>query len=114
MSSTRCAFLPHCQQQLAHSTEPCRFPFAQLFGRVEATKPQASRNTSAEIFVVCLDYKNPKIDPRLLDPKFAFEEIDGPAKPTDVFAKTSSRRKRDGYEEGNLTQHKKCPVRSNV
>eukprot|EP01043_Picozoa_sp_COSAG02_P003379 COSAG02_NODE_82_length_39723_cov_247.146650_21_plen_108_part_00 len=60
--------------------------------------------------MVCLDYKNPKIDPRLLDPKFAFEEVDGPAGPTDVFAKSKSKRKRDGYEEGNYTQHKKCTV----
>jgi len=61
---------------------------------VEATKPQASRNTSAEIFVVCqcVDFSScvvllirnrgflapKKIDPRLLDPKQVFEQVEAP------------------------------------
>lgn len=53
------------------------FVLNQLFNKVEATKPQASRMQSAEIFVVCLGYKAPDtIDPKLLDPKFAFEEVE--------------------------------------
>lgn len=45
----------------------------KFFGRVEANKPLASRFTSAEIFVVCLDFIAPEIvDERLFDPKIVF------------------------------------------
>lgn len=53
----------------------------QLFDRVEVTKPQASRSTSAEIFVVGLKYKAPaNIDPRLLNIKHLFQGATAPPK----------------------------------
>jgi AdoMet-dependent rRNA methyltransferase SPB1 len=48
----------------------------QLFERVEATKPTASRSTSAEIYIICLKYKAPaKIQPELLDIKHLFSVV---------------------------------------
>ncbi|KAJ2807480.1 AdoMet-dependent rRNA methyltransferase spb1 [Coemansia guatemalensis] len=86
--------------------------FNQMFRKVEATKPPSSRNVSAEIFVVCQDYIAPKrIDPRFLDAKYVFEDLllNKPQTSTDIFAPDlkRKRRHREGYEEGDYTQHKR-------
>jgi len=75
----------------------------QLFEKVEATKPSASRSTSAEIYIICLKYKAPaKIQPELLDIKHLFSVVPEQNKPRDIMDK-SQKRHRDGYEEGNTT-----------
>ncbi|KAG9034892.1 AdoMet-dependent rRNA methyltransferase spb1 [Tulasnella sp. JGI-2019a] len=64
--------------------------FNQLFEKVEATKPPSSRNVSAEIFVVCLKYRDPAyIDPKFLDPKHVFKDVEA-LPPAPVQANTSN------------------------
>lgn len=47
----------------------------KFFDKVEATKPDASRHTSAEIFIVCMKFTAPDyIDPKFFDPTFVFKE----------------------------------------
>lgn len=77
----------------------------QLFTKVESNKPQSSRNTSAEIFMVCQGFKAPdQIDPRLLDPKYALAEVEE-EKDTSTDNITSLKRlltekkNRGGYDE---------------
>ena len=84
------------------------FVLKNLFNKVEVSKPQASRTQSAEIFIVCQNFKAPDtIDPKFLDPKFAFEEIEDEA---DTQKQISSlkklletKRNRSGYGDKGMT-----------
>lgn len=85
----------------------------QLFHKVSATKPTASRAESAEIYVIASGYKAPKrIDPQLLDPKIVFRSLE--EDPVDKRPKipnnASRKRNRDGYEDGVTTLYRRCSV----
>lgn len=87
--------------------------FKQLFTRVEQTKPPSSRNVSAETFYVCQGFKAPKhLDPRFLDPKHAFAEVQeaAPNNEAKVFNPEKKKRKREGYEENDWTQFHEKPA----
>ncbi len=80
----------------------------QFFKRCDVTKPAASRNASAEIFVVCQHYLAPKtIDPKLLDPQHIFQHFEdhvdaaGASKNIhDVFKqKVNPKPNRQGYDD---------------
>lgn len=98
------------------------FVMNQLFGRVNATKPSASRAESAEIYVMCTKYRAPKsIDPRLLNPKFVFKDLgaapdDAENEKPDLFLNTvlkemkKRKRHRGGYEDGDYTLFKRVPI----
>ncbi|NXW04221.1 SPB1 protein, partial [Fregetta grallaria] len=83
--------------------QPLLWIFQQFFHKVQATKPQASRNESAEIFVVCQGYQAPdKIDNKFFDPKYAFKEVEVQAKSvTELVSKKKP--KAEGYADGDMT-----------
>lgn len=86
----------------------------QLFHTVSAFKPKASRQQSAEIFLVAEKYKAPsKLDPRLLDPKHIFEAVEGQTTGSEGGAGTVNvmskkwdgklkQRRRNGYDMEHL------------
>lgn len=90
--------------------------FSQLFKKVEATKPSSSRDVSAEIFVVCKGYLAPKtIDPRFLDPKSVFTDVDlltasKTAGKVSLQHPEKTKRHREGYEDGVSVLFKKLDV----
>ena len=82
---------------------------------------QFTRNVSAEIFVVCREFLAPKaIDPKFLDPKHVFKDLDA-SLPLDkgiavnnaqanVFQPEKKRRHRDGYADNDYTLFKQIGV----
>lgn len=83
--------------------QPLMWIFQQFFRKVQATKPQASRNESAEIFVVCQGFLAPdKIDNKFFDPKHAFKEVDVQVKTVKDLV-TKKKPKAEGYSDGDLT-----------
>jgi len=76
---------------------------------------------SAEIFVVCREFLAPKsIDPKFLDPKHVFKDLDAAARlengftgsnaQANVFQPDKKRRHREGYADNDYTLFKQIGV----
>ncbi|XP_033884034.3 pre-rRNA 2'-O-ribose RNA methyltransferase FTSJ3 [Acipenser ruthenus] len=90
--------------------QPLLWIFQQFFKKVQATKPQASRNESAEIFVVCQGYLAPdKIDNKFFDPKHAFKEVEMQAKTIRDLVPVK-KAKAEGYTDGDLTLYHRFSI----
>lgn len=93
--------------------QPLLWVFQQLFKKVHSTKPQASRSESAEIFVVCQGYIAPaKIDPKLLDPRHIFKDVEpeGKKKISILQVEKQKKARAEGYEEGDYTLFRSATV----
>ncbi|MES1920279.1 AdoMet-dependent rRNA methyltransferase spb1, partial [Bonamia ostreae] len=73
-----------------------------FFDKVISTKPHSSRDTSAEIYVICKNFRGPKdLKSGMLDPKIVFKCDETSNKTKNVFK--SDKRNRSGYEKDLLT-----------
>ncbi|TRY60351.1 hypothetical protein DNTS_025767 [Danionella cerebrum] len=90
--------------------QPLVWIFKQFFRKIQATKPQASRNESAEIFVVCQGFLAPdKIDHKFFDPKHAFKEVDVQIKTVKELV-SKKKPKAEGYSDGDLTLYNRFSI----
>ncbi|KAM7535061.1 hypothetical protein Aperf_G00000093952 [Anoplocephala perfoliata] len=87
--------------------EPLKWAVSQFFRKVRVLKPEASRTESAEIFLVFQSYLAPSsIDPKFLDAKHVFGEVETPKSRETVVSslmKVSKKKKKaEGYEDEKL------------